>query len=81
MESERRREELRSKAQEAVRQWKNKCKRRERELQELKEESRNNTDKEKQVRLHNPLKGYKKKKLFATLSIRDAQYEYFGRYR
>lgn len=48
MESERRREELRSKAQEAVRQWKNKCKRRERELQELKEESRNNTDKEKQ---------------------------------
>ncbi|CAM4690341.1 unnamed protein product [Leuciscus chuanchicus] len=47
MESERRREELRSKAQEAVRQWKNKCKRRERELQELKEESRNNTDNDK----------------------------------
>ncbi|KAK7133490.1 hypothetical protein R3I94_015392 [Phoxinus phoxinus] len=47
MESERRREELRSKAQEAVRQWKNKCKKRERELQELKEESRNNTDHDK----------------------------------
>ncbi|XP_048064037.1 centrosomal protein of 128 kDa-like [Megalobrama amblycephala] len=45
MESERRREELHSKAQVAVRQWKTKCKRLERELQELKEECRNNTDK------------------------------------
>lgn len=51
MESERRREELHSKAQEAVRQWKIKFKRVERELQELKEESRNNTD--KRVRFHN----------------------------
>lgn len=51
MESERRREELRSKAQVAVRQWKTKCKRLERELQELKEECRNNTD--KRVRLPN----------------------------
>ncbi|XP_067273480.1 centrosomal protein of 128 kDa-like isoform X2 [Pseudorasbora parva] len=42
-ESERSREELHSKAQKAVRQWKTKCKRLEQELQELKEQSRNNT--------------------------------------
>ncbi|XP_016110726.1 centrosomal protein of 128 kDa-like isoform X5 [Sinocyclocheilus grahami] len=47
IESERRREELRSKAQEAVRQWKTKCKKLEREFQELKDNSRNNTDKDK----------------------------------
>uniref|UniRef100_A0A9J7ZXW9 Centrosomal protein of 128 kDa n=1 Tax=Cyprinus carpio carpio TaxID=630221 RepID=A0A9J7ZXW9_CYPCA len=46
IESERRREELRSKAQEAVRQWKTKCKKLEREFQELKDNSRNNTDKD-----------------------------------
>ncbi|XP_065124930.1 centrosomal protein of 128 kDa-like isoform X3 [Paramisgurnus dabryanus] len=49
-ESERRREELRSKAQEAIRQWKAKCKKQERELQELKDESRNDTDKAKRVK-------------------------------
>ncbi|XP_052441820.1 centrosomal protein of 128 kDa isoform X2 [Carassius gibelio] len=47
IESERRREELRSKAHEAVRQWKTKCKKLEREFQELKDNSRNNTDKDK----------------------------------
>ncbi|XP_059369255.1 centrosomal protein of 128 kDa-like isoform X2 [Carassius carassius] len=47
IESERRREELRSKAQEALRQWKTKCKKLEREFQELKDNSRNNTDKDK----------------------------------
>ncbi|XP_051510662.1 centrosomal protein of 128 kDa-like isoform X6 [Myxocyprinus asiaticus] len=46
-ESERKREELRSKAQEAIRQWKAKCRRLERELQEIKDESRNDTDKAK----------------------------------
>ncbi|XP_051954772.1 centrosomal protein of 128 kDa-like [Xyrauchen texanus] len=46
-ESERKREELRSKAQEAIRQWKAKCRRLERELQEVKDESRNDTDKAK----------------------------------
>ncbi|XP_067240753.1 centrosomal protein of 128 kDa-like isoform X2 [Chanodichthys erythropterus] len=50
MESERRREELHSKAQVAVRQWKTKCKRLERELQELKEECRNNTEKRSKKR-------------------------------
>ncbi|XP_051731947.1 centrosomal protein of 128 kDa isoform X4 [Ctenopharyngodon idella] len=50
MESERRREELCSKVQVAVRQWKTKCKRLERELQELKEECRNNTDKRSKER-------------------------------
>ncbi|XP_016393966.1 centrosomal protein of 128 kDa-like [Sinocyclocheilus rhinocerous] len=48
IESKRRREEQRSKAQEAVRQWKTKCKNLERELQELKDKSRNDTDKDKQ---------------------------------
>lgn len=52
-ESETRREELRSKAQEAIRQWKSKCKKLGREVQELKSESRNDTDKNKWVRLHN----------------------------
>ncbi len=53
IESERRREELRSKAQEAVRQWKTKCKKLEREFQELKDKSRNDTDKDTWVRLNN----------------------------
>uniref|UniRef100_A0A671NA55 Centrosomal protein 128 n=1 Tax=Sinocyclocheilus anshuiensis TaxID=1608454 RepID=A0A671NA55_9TELE len=48
IESKRRREEQRSKAQEAVRQWKTKCKNLERELQELKDKSRNDTNKDKQ---------------------------------
>ncbi|XP_073788149.1 centrosomal protein of 128 kDa isoform X3 [Danio rerio] len=47
IESETRREELRSKAQEAIRQWKTKCKKLGREVQELKNESRNGTDKNK----------------------------------
>lgn len=49
-ESERRREELRSKAQEAIRQWRAKCRRQERELQEFKDESRCDSDKAKRVR-------------------------------
>lgn len=52
-ESEKRREELRSKAQEAIRQWKAKCRKQERELQELKDESRCDSDKAKRVRCHN----------------------------
>ncbi|RXN31187.1 centrosomal protein of 128 kDa [Labeo rohita] len=47
IEGKRRREELRSKAQEAVRQWKTKCKKLERELHELKDKSRKDTDKDK----------------------------------
>ncbi|KAA0708892.1 Centrosomal protein of 128 kDa [Triplophysa tibetana] len=49
-ESERRREELRSKAQEAIRQWKAKCRRQERELQELKDESRCDSDKTRRIK-------------------------------
>ncbi|XP_043075419.1 centrosomal protein of 128 kDa-like [Puntigrus tetrazona] len=47
IESEKRREELSSKAQEAVRQWKTKCKKLEQSFKELKDNSRNNTDKDK----------------------------------
>ncbi|XP_030626766.1 centrosomal protein of 128 kDa [Chanos chanos] len=47
--SDKKREELRARAQEAVRQWKAKCKRLERELQELRDESRLGSDKAKQA--------------------------------
>ncbi|XP_073708838.1 centrosomal protein of 128 kDa-like [Garra rufa] len=46
--SKKRREDLRSKAQEAVRQWKTKCMKLERELQEIKDKSRKDTNKDKQ---------------------------------
>lgn len=59
IDSKRRKEELLSKAQEAVRQWKTKCKKLEREFQELKDNSRNNTDKDIRVRLNNMWVGSK----------------------